>query len=260
MTEKTKKNPNWSEDELKMAINLYGKIPFKSTRKTSPEIIKWAKIIGRSPGALYTKLCNLGHFDKAMHQIGVSGLSHTGKLDSVIWQRFENDPESVIYEGEQLLASRLGKPVEEFSGIDIQQLPIGTSKSVVIRQRVGQRFFRDAVLMAYNNRCCITGISVPSLLEACHISSWKDDEKNRTNPKNGLCLNSLFHKAFDKYLLTITPNYEIVISEKMISDVADSHFASYLKGLQHRHIYLPDKFIPDVNFLAFHNEQFFKNQ
>ena len=48
-----KNNPIWTEDELKMAINVYCKIPFIKTRKSSPEIIKWAKIIGRSPGGLY---------------------------------------------------------------------------------------------------------------------------------------------------------------------------------------------------------------
>ena len=33
-----KRNPNWTEDELKMAINVYCKIPFIKARKSSPEI------------------------------------------------------------------------------------------------------------------------------------------------------------------------------------------------------------------------------
>ena len=70
------RNSNWTEDELKMAINVYCKIPFIKARKSSPEIIKWAKIIGRSPGALYTKICNLGHFDSG---VNAKGLSHAGK-------------------------------------------------------------------------------------------------------------------------------------------------------------------------------------
>ena len=62
------RNPNWTEDELKMAINVYCKIPFIKADKTSPEIVRWAQVFGRSAGGLYTKICNLGHFDRD-HQL-----------------------------------------------------------------------------------------------------------------------------------------------------------------------------------------------
>ena len=246
------RNPNWTEEELKMAISLYGKIPFKRTHKTSPEVIYWAKIIGRSPGGLYTKLCNLGHFDKSMREIGVGGLSHTGKLDPIIWRLFEENPEKIIYEGQQLLAARMGKTIEEFTGINTENLPEGKMRETIIRQRVGQCFFREAVLLAYNSHCCITGIAIPSLLEACHISSWRDDEKNRTNPKNGICMNAFFHKAYDNYLMAITPNFEIVVSNQMIECTNDERFQAYLFSLKNRKILMPEKFSPDKELLANH--------
>lgn len=116
---------NWTRDELKMAISLYCKIPFKSTRKESPEIIKWAKIIGRSPGGLYVKLCNLGNCDKAMQDIDVKGLSHTGKLDPIMWNEFVESPERIVYEGEQLLTQRMGLSLEKYAEIDENELPSG---------------------------------------------------------------------------------------------------------------------------------------
>ena len=250
------RNPNWTEDEVKMAINIYCKIPFKSTRKSSPEIIKWANIIGRSPGGLYTKLCNLGNCDKAMQGVGIKGLSHGGKLDAIVWEEFEKTPEKIIYESELLLAERMGKSVEEINHVDPLTLPEGKMREVVVRQRVNQKFFRDVVLTAYDNRCCITGITIPTLLEACHISSWADDKRNRTNPKNGICMNALFHKAYDKYLMAVTPDFEIIISEQMIGGTKDEQFRNYLIGLQHKKILMPDKFAPDKNLLSVHYEKY----
>ncbi|MBO4821237.1 MAG: HNH endonuclease [Prevotella sp.] len=251
-----KKNPNWTEEELKMAINVYCKIPFTKARKSSPEIIKWAKIIGRSPGGLYTKICNFGHCDSGVQ---AKGLSHTGKLDSIIWAEFERNPEKVIFESEQLLAQKMGKTLEEYTEIRTEDLPVGKTREIVVRQRVNQRFFHDTVLSAYNQHCCITGLSISTLLEACHISSWKDDVKNRTNPKNGLCMTPTFHRAYDKYLMAVTPDFEIVISEQMIEGTKDVKTQQYLIGLQHKKILLPDKFAPDVDLLAMHHELFLKS-
>ena len=139
------RNLNWTTDELKMAINVYCKIPFIKARKTSPEIIKWAKIIGRSPGGLYTKICNLGHFDSG---VKAKGLSHAGKLDPIIWAEFERNPEKLIYESEQLLAQRMGKTIEEYAEIRSEDLPKGKTREVLVRQRVNQRFFHDTVFSA----------------------------------------------------------------------------------------------------------------
>ena len=254
------RNPNWTEDEVKMAINIYCKIPFKSTRKSSPEIIKWANIIGRSPGGLYTKLCNLGSCDKAMQDIGVKGLSHGGKLDSIIWKEFEKDPEKIIYESELLLAEKMGKSIEESNNIDIISLPEGKMREIVVRQRVNQKFFRDVVLNAYDNHCCVTGINVPALLEACHILGWSDDVKNRTNPKNGICMNAFFHKAYDKYMMAITPDFEIIISEQVIDGTKDAQFRNYLIGLQHKKILMPNKFAPAQELLAQHYDNYRQKQ
>ena len=247
------RNSNWTEDELKMAINVYCKIPFIKARKTSPEISKWAKIIGRSPGGLYTKICNLGHFDSG---VKAKGLSHAGKLDPIIWAEFERNPEKLIYESEQLLAQRMGKTIEEYAEIRSEDLPKGKTREVLVRQRVNQRFFHDTVFSAYDNQCCITGINISSLLEACHISAWKDDEKNRTNPKNGLCMTTTFHRAYDKYLMAITPDYEIVVSDEMMDGTKDEDFRIYLLGIRGRKIHMPNKFKPSQELLALHYEEF----
>ena len=42
----------WTREETIIAFNLYCKIPFKSSSKTHPLVVKYARIIGRSPSAL----------------------------------------------------------------------------------------------------------------------------------------------------------------------------------------------------------------
>jgi len=38
---------------------------------------------------------------------------------------------------------------------------------------------------------------------ASHIVPWAEDERNRLNPRNGLCLNALHDRAFDRHLMWI---------------------------------------------------------
>lgn len=79
------------------------------------------------------------------------------------------------------------------------------TREQMVHVRVGQNYFRNAVLSAYESRCCMTGISVPEFLIASHIKPWKssDDKKEKANPRNGLCLNALHDKAFDLGFITV---------------------------------------------------------
>jgi putative restriction endonuclease len=68
-------------------------------------------------------------------------------------------------------------------------------------------------------------------------------------------MNPLFHKAFDKFLFTVTPQYTIEISEEMI-DGAEETFRNYLVQLNGKAILMPEKFSPDKNLLLAHYEQY----
>ena len=71
-----------------------------------------------------------------------------------------------------------------------------------MNQRVGQDFFRRAVLANYEETCCITGIADPRLLTASHIKPWGKDSDNRHNPANGLLLSATLDRAFDRGLIS----------------------------------------------------------
>nr|WP_303649897.1 HNH endonuclease [Desulfobotulus pelophilus] len=133
--------------------------------------------------------------------------------------------------------------------------PAGTNKEAFVRVRVNQNFFRKTILASYGG-CCITGLSIPELVVASHIVPWSVDEKNRTNPRNGLCLNALHDKAFDAGLISISEDFTVVGSKKLLSfDTNGIELITDSIGLQ---INMPKRFLPDQNFLSYHRKHIFQ--
>ncbi len=135
--------------------------------------------------------------------------------------------------------------------------PEGKTRETMIRTRVNQGFFRAAVLAAYGSSCCITGCSVAELLNASHIVPWAVDVKNRTNPRNGLCLNAIHDRAFDCGLLTVMASLEVKISTRAKRKSSDVGTHELLLRYEGASISLPRRFAPDPEFLKYHNEHIF---
>lgn len=252
---------NWTEEQITVVLYEYCRKPFGQFSMTKPFVIELGQLLGRSPGAIVRKVGNLAHFDPMQQMRGVGGLSNTSKLDKVVWDRYYGDWEKLTLDAENLLASLRDKSFEESVAlnIDLSNIPYGEDRYSLVKQRVNQNFFRETVLASYQNRCCITGIGNPTLLNACHISDWSSDIRNRTNPENGLCMNVLMHKAYDSYLLAVTPDYEIVISDSFFGkNCIDNDVYKYFKGLNHKSIIMPTRFSPNTDLLALHYEEFVK--
>lgn len=87
----------------------------------------------------------------------------------------------------------------------------GTVYDMVKSRGVQQILFRDAVRKAYSWRCAFSGLLFPDALEACHIVPWAyATPQQRMDVRNGILLNSLHHRLFDKAYLTITNDYKII--------------------------------------------------
>jgi putative restriction endonuclease len=248
----------WTREELILAINLYWKMEFGKIHERNPEIQKFAKFIGRTPGSVVFKLGNFGSFDPSLQERGVGGLKNTSKLDREIWNEFFGNLEDLSFESEKLRAQFENKSVEELNEIDLSELPReGLVREQIVKTRVNQNFFRKAILASYKNTCCITGINHPSLLVAGHIKPWSIDEKNRMNPRNGLCLNSLHDRAFELGLITVTPDYIILVSSKSLDLMDQNAFETYFEKHHNQKIILPNRYLPDSEFLEYHFEKRF---
>ena len=247
---------NWTREQTIVALSVYCKIPFNKASNTNPEIVSAAKLIGRSPVAVKMKVGNFGSFDPELKAKGIVGLSNSSKLDEEIWNEYSQDWERLAFDSEKIKAEFANKSIEDNYGIDINALPEGREREVVIKQRINQSFFRSAVLTSYNNRCCITGLSCIDLLEACHIVDWSNDTNNRLNPSNGICLNVLFHRAYDKNYIGITPDYKVIISDRLLEDKNSDAAYTFFKHYNNKTMQLPDRFMPNRDLLAIHYQKF----
>lgn len=128
----------------------------------------------------------------------------------------------------------------------------GKEKLAAVKVRVNQDIFRKMVLANYNCKCCVTGLCVPELLRASHISPWSEDEKNRLNPENGLCLSATYDAAFDRHLISFDEDYRLVVSKEIREYYTNVAVKSYFQDFEGLKMSLPIKYLPSQNFLEKH--------
>lgn len=246
---------SWTRAEEIIVLKLYCEIPFKNSSKSHPQVIETAKLINRSPSSVNMKIGNFGSFDANLKQKGIVGLTNASKLDAVIWNEFNDNWDKLTFEYENIVATFEDKEDKKESII-----PQGKERMAIVKQRVNQSFFRNAVLSSYNNSCCITGLSTSQMLVASHIKPWSDsDDSEKTNPTNGLCLNGLHDRAFDKGFLTVDEKYIIHISNSITDVVNGETVERYFKFYNNKKIIMPDRFLPNIKYLQYHNDMIYES-
>lgn len=249
----------WTREELTLAVNLYCKLPFGRLHSRNPEVINLANLIGRTSNSVAYKLVNFASLDPSLKARGIKGASNASNLDKEIWNEFFNHWDVLPYESEKLLAKFEKTTVEKINHIPESELPKeGKTREQIVKVRVNQSFFRSSILASYNSTCCITGIQQPEFLIAGHIKPWGIDEKNRLNPRNGIAINALHDKAFESGLLTITPDFKIKLSSVLKKQKKSESIKEYFLKYENQNIILPSRFLPDVEFLKYHNQERFK--
>ena len=249
----------WTRQQLLAAFALYCRLPFGRLHRGNPEIIRIATAIGRSPSALAMKLTNIASLDPAITATGRAGLTGASAADREMWREMEADPDNFAVAC-QLALNEVEESIEEPAG-DIPEADsrtlVETDRAVHTTARIGQNFFRSAVLSAYGGRCCITGLSIPALIVAGHIVPWSMDERNRLNPRNGLALSVLHERAFDAGLITINDDLTVRVSANPTAR-NDDFFTAAIERYDRTPIQLPRKFGVGKEFLAFHREHIFQ--
>lgn len=249
----------WTREELILAINLYCKLPFGKLHSRNSQIIHLANLIGRTPNSIAYKLVNFASLDPSLKARGIKGASNASNLDKDIWNEFFNNWDILPYESEVLLAKFENKPIEVINQISETEIfKEGKTREQLVKIRVNQSFFRSTILASYNFACCVTGIQQTEFLVAGHIKPWSLDEKNRLNPRNGILINALHDKAFENGLITIDTNYKIKISSILMKQKNINSIQDYFIKYEGKEIALPTRFLPDMEFLKYHNQERFK--
>jgi predicted restriction endonuclease len=251
-------NNGWTREQLIVALSLYCRLPFGRLHHRNPEIIKFATVIGRTPSALAMKLSNIASLDPAITSSGRTGLPGASAADKEMWEEAQQDWESFALISDAIISTLIPDDPDVEEAIDVEQEDYSSVDKAALRKiRVGQRFFRKTVLSAYDNKCCITGLSIPGLLVASHIVPWQHDISNRLNPMNGLALSVLHDKAFDIGVITINEDMTVRVSNE-ISGISEEFCQSSLKFYDGKPVVKPEKFSPNAGFLQYHREKVFE--
>ncbi len=227
--------------------------------KGNADVRKLAAILGRrTPDSVAMRLTNFASVDPYHQQRGIKGMSGGYRQVKPIWDEFVNNQEDLVFESERILAEYQHKTIEEAYPeieFDLKNLK-GEVKERMVKTRVNQSVFRQMILKTYSSQCAISGIDLPELLVAGHIVPWADDEHNRLNPENGLCLSNLYDRAYEKGLICIDTDYKILISKQLRDCTAKSYYQDFFGKYDGKYITLPRQYQPHKDFLQFRLDRF----
>ena len=214
----------WEEETL--IINLYSRTPIPNIRNDNPEIIELCELLNRNGynrtvSGIRNKMENLKSVDDEYTSNGRVGRTNMSKELRSRWLGYcETGFIDLDNDVERALSMMGSVPISE---------PIPSSGST---GRPGQDQFRRRVLAAYDNSCCISGIRIGELLEACHIKPYKicvEEGKldQAMDMRNGLCMNRLHHRAFDQGLFGIDEDLHVILSPSLDVPDDDTYFRPY---------------------------------
>jgi putative restriction endonuclease len=175
------------------------------------------------------------------------GMANVSALDRKVWSDFFGNIDYYLSIDEEGNEGFSDLPQTEFvSDVSYE----ATDVLALMKARRGQQRFRRAVLASYDHRCAISGISDERLLVASHIAPWATHKSRRLDPRNGICLNALFDRAFDTGLITLSDDCHLLFSPHLSSETTEKISNMGAK------FNIPKKFAPDIALLREHRRHF----
>ncbi|WP_419802690.1 HNH endonuclease [Mucilaginibacter sp.] len=118
--------------------------------------------------------------------------------------------------------------------------------------------FKREIPKIYNNTCCISGMRIDStinvsMIDACHIVPFSESYADTIS--NGIALCPNLHRAFDRGLISIGDNYEVIVKDTFSEELSTNYFILPFHGKQ---INLPNKIedFPSSENLSYHRKKF----
>lgn len=155
----------------------------------------------------------------------VSSRASKRRLDEAEWYAHSYDPFSGKYRLVRGIPMPTVVPADPFGGAEdpgedpaFQQFLAesslsNTEKDALTKARVGQGWFRDALLKRWGG-CAVTDCRDASVLIASHIVPWRlcTTRAERLGVANGLLLAPNLDKVFDRGLISFDDSFKILIS------------------------------------------------
>ena len=96
----------------------------------------------------------------------------------------------------------------------------GTEVERLVRQRIGQNKFREAMLDYWGGACAVTGIAIPEVLRASHAKPWAEcaSDAERLDVFNGFLLSANLDALFDRFLISFSYAGELLVSFAILAN------------------------------------------
>ena len=101
----------------------------------------------------------------------------------------------------------------------------------------------------------MSGRTVSDLLVASHIVPWYAAEQHRLDPQNGIALNGLHDKAFDRGLITFDSDHRLVCAPSLRDHFADATVSQHFQAYEGQPLTLPAEAAgPKAEYLEWHRQ------
>jgi putative restriction endonuclease len=115
------------------------------------------------------------------------------------------------------LPSQAANDYQQAVAAELAQLPAGMAGTEVermVRQRVGQNKFREAMLDYWGGACAVTGVAIPAVLRASHAKAWAacESDAERLDVFNGFLLSANLDALFDRCLISFDVRGVLVVA------------------------------------------------
>ena len=115
------------------------------------------------------------------------------------------------------LPSQAANDYQQAVAAELAELPVGIAGTEVermVRQRVGQNKFRDAMMDYWGGACAVTGVAIPEVLRASHAKPWAEcvTDAERLDVFNGFLLSANLDALFDRFLISFDDQGVLVIA------------------------------------------------
>ena len=118
------------------------------------------------------------------------------------------------------LPNQAARRYEDAVSEELAALPpetLHTEIERLVRQRIGQQKFREAMLTYWGGACAVTGLALPDVLRASHAKPWAEcgSDAERLDVFNGFLLTANLDALFDRFLISFDTQGRLLVSETL---------------------------------------------
>ena len=231
---KAKRIP-WTNEEMILTLYIYLTHNPEELHKYSSFLKEFCSRLNKYTGnnrttsSIEMRISNYKSVDPDYKKIG---LANGGKSVLDFWNRYHSDMEymTALYNkfSNDTMSEITEDSLEELNNIEkrfinekIADKDSYIESTINIRNGAIQRVFRNNLIIEFNEKCALCGISNKSLLISSHILPYSKcvDKKDMINHNNGLLLCPNHDALFDKKLISFEASGSIIISKKIEKDL-----------------------------------------